>query len=118
MPSSGKGCNLILRPSPEVSLGRLLGGLCCDTNKVILQQKAIEERMEDFQNMLAFPYCSQTENQSENQKQKKPKEIPIVYETTAKGDGPWYILEKLRKDGETEVHAEKLYRIEKNGDIR
>ena len=68
--------------------------------------------------MLAFPYCSHTEDQAENQKQAKGKEIPIVYETKEKGDGPWYILEKLRNEGETEVHPEKLYRVEKNGDVK
>lgn len=124
MPSSGKGCNLILRPAPEVSLHNQSVNFV-PTIRSYLQKEAGEKNLLDkeksldyFQAMLAFPYCAQRNDQLKNQKQPHVEKIAIEYETKPKGNGPWYILEKLRNEGNKEVHGERLYRVEKDGSAR
>lgn len=87
------------------------------TNYPNVQGKPVGERLEDFQDMMAFPYCSQREDQYDNQKQSVVKPVASQYilsETKAKGNGSWYILEKLRNENEGKVLGERLYRV-KNG---
>lgn len=71
--------------------------------------------------MQAFPYCSHTQSQDNNQKQAEPKgvsEFGVKYEKETKGDSPWYILEKLRGVDGDQVYGEALYRVEADGTSR